>query len=177
MKLRFRLVPPSRADRTLLPAALVVVLAVAAGVQLLVTDAVELPPIGPIGVGAPVPPVRDPDARGVPGVILSRPLFAPPAGGGGGGEGEAAAPADPLGGAAIVGTVGVGVARYAVVQQGRATRRVFVGGTVAGWRLLALGPDGALLGRGRERLRRAYGAAIEGTGGASQDEPSAEDQQ
>ena len=160
----------------MLPAALVAVLALAAVVQLAVTDAVELPPAGPIGVGAPLPPVREPQPRGVPGLILSRPLFAPPVSAGAGGEEGEGAAADPLGGVAILGTVAVGRIRYAVVQQGGVTRRVGVGGTVAGWRVLALGQDGAVLGRGAERLRRDYGAGT-GNGGASNDEPTAEDQQ
>jgi hypothetical protein len=177
LKLRFPPAPPSRADRTLLPAALVAVLAFAAVLQLLVTDAVELPPAGPIGVGAPLPPVREPDVRGVPGVILSRPLFAPPASGGAASEGDEAAPADPLGGAAILGTIGIGRARYAMVRQAGAVRRVTIGGSIAGWRVLALGDEGAVLGRGAERLRRGYGAgAATGNGGAS-DDASAEDQQ
>lgn len=180
MTLRFRLVPPSRADRTLLPAALVAVLAFAALVQLVATDAVDLPSVGPIGVGAPLPPVREPDPRGVPGAILSRAIFAPhraaATSGDGGGD---SAPADPLGGATILGSVGVGRARYAMVQQDGAIRRVGIGGTIAGWRLVGLGQEGALLVRGRERLRRSFGAGgatTRGNGGSSSDDVASEDQ-
>lgn len=153
-------------------------LGVAAMLQLAITDPVALPAPGPIGVGSPLPVVRDPPPRGVPGAILSRPLFAPPLTGGAAAGEDGAAAADPLEGATILGTVAVGRARYAVVQVGGATRRVAIGGTVAGWRLLALGADTAVLGRGRERLRRSYGSGTvtDGTD-AGQADASSEDQE
>lgn len=164
----------------MLPAALVAALAVMAVAQLAITEPVELPPVGPIGVGAPLALLNDPQPRGVPGLIASRPIFAPPATANAGSDDGEAAVIDPLGGAAIVGTVGVGRLRYAVVQLGRATRRVSIGGTISGWRLIGLGDDAALLARGAERLRRPYGAGTGGTenkSGSSADEPASEDQQ
>lgn len=149
---------PSRADGTLLPALLAAVLAVAALLQFALTDGVALPPTGPVGVGAPVSPVADPVPRGIPGAVLARPLFAPSATSGGGGGGAAdAAPADPLGGAQIAGSIGVGRTRVAIVTlPGGRLRRVGIGGVIAGWRLVALTDEGAVLARGRERLRRGF---------------------
>lgn len=166
--MRYRFVPPSRADGTLAPAAFVAALAMMALAQFLLTDAVELPAVGPVGAGAPVAPVADPGTRGIPQTIMQRPIFAPSATAAGGEDGDTGP--DPLGGVAIAGSVGVGRMRYVVVQEpGAALRRVGVGGTIAGWRLVGITDEAALLARGGERLRRPFGGKA--GDGESQDKP------
>jgi hypothetical protein len=156
LKSRFRFAPPARADGTLLPAALVAVLGAMALVQLVLTDPVDLPATGPIGGGGAQAALADPGSRGIPAAFAERALFSPAALPGA--AGAAAAAPDPLGGVAILGLVGVGRTRYLVVQQNGATRRVSIGGTVAGWRVIGVSDSAALLARGRERLTRSFGA-------------------
>lgn len=149
------------------------VLALTLASQLLLPDAVALPPAGPIGAGALLPRVADPAPRGVPGAVLARPIFAPSgAPAGGGTDGETVAAADPLGGATIAGFIGVGRARAAIVSQDGRVRRVGIGGTIAGWRLVGLTAEGAVLARGGERLRRGF---AEGAGGDSASEQNSEE--
>jgi hypothetical protein len=158
LKSRFRFAPPARADGTLLPAALVALLGTMALVQLVLTDPVDLPATGPIGGGGAQAALADPGSRGVPPAFAERALFSPTALPGAAGAAGAAQAADPLGGAAILGLVGVGRARYLVVQVAGSTRRVAIGGTVAGWRVIGVSDSAALLARGRERLTRPFGA-------------------
>ncbi len=186
MKLRFRSAPPrlararlarpSSADGTLLPAVLTGVLALTLAVQFALPETIDLPPAGPIGAGALMPRLADPRPRGVPAAVLARPIFAPSGATADGEEGVAAA--DPLGGAVIAGFIGVGRARVALVTEGKTVRRVGVGGTIAGWRLVGLTPEAALLRRGGERLVRPYptGGAGSAAGGenAGQDDYSEE---
>lgn len=159
MKLRFRpALParPSRADGTLLPAMLAGVLLLVLLTQFVLTDTVPLPEGGPVGAGALMPRLSDPAARGVPAAVLSRPIFAPSDTVADGSEGEASG--DPLGGAAVVGSIGIGRARVAMVTEAGRIRRVGIGGSIAGWRLAAITPDGVVLTRGGERLERPFAA-------------------
>ncbi len=172
MKSRFRFASPSRADGTLLPAALVAVLGAMALVQLVLTDPVDLPATGPIGGGGAQAALADPGSRGVPAAFASRALFSPAALPGAAGAAQAAA--DPLGGAAILGLVGIGRARYLVVQQGGASRRVAIGGSVAGWRVIGVSDSAALLARGRQRLTRPFGPSGTAAADTSEPEPSEE---
>lgn len=173
MKSRFRFAPPARADGTLLPAALVAVLGAMALVQFVLTDPVDLPATGPIGGGGAQAALSDPGSRGVPPAFASRALFTPAALPGAGGAAAQAA-ADPLGGAAILGLVGVGRARYLVVQVAGSTRRVAIGGSVAGWRVIGVSDSAALLARGRERLTRPFGAG--GAAAAADSEPESSEE-
>ena len=172
MKSRFRFAPPARADGTLLPAALVAVLGAMALVQLVLTDPVDLPDAGAIGGGGAQAALADPGSRGVPPAFASRALFSPAAMPRA--AGAAAAAPDPLGGVAILGLVGVGRVRYLVVQQNGATRRVAIGGTVAGWRVIGVSDSAALLARGRERLTRSFGAGGADAAGNSESDTSEE---
>lgn len=169
MKSPFHFAPPNRADATLLPAALAALLGGMAVVQLALTDPVDLPATGPIGGGGMQAALADPGSRGVPPALAGRALFSPAALPGAAG---AQASADPLGAAAILGVVGVGRARYLIVEQGGATRRVAVGGSIAGWRVIGVSENAALLAHGRERLTRPFGAG--GAAGNSQPESSEE---
>lgn len=171
MNSQFRFAPPARADGTVLPAALAALLGAMALAQLAWTDPVELPEAGPIGGGTPALAVADPGSRGVPPALGSRALFSPAATPG---SGQAQAAADPLGGAAVLGAVGVGRTRYLVVQQNGAARRVAIGGSVAGWRVIGVSDSAALLARGRERLTRPFGAGTPASGPEA--ETSEEDQ-
>ncbi|WP_375287651.1 hypothetical protein [Sphingomonas sp.] len=160
MKLRFRpALParPSRADGTLLPAMLAGVLLLVLLTQFVLTDTVPLPEGGPIGAGALMPRLSDPSPRGVPAAVLGRPIFAP-TDDVVSEDGDEAGESNVLGGAAIVGSIGVGRARVAVVTEGGRIRRVGVGGSIAGWRLAAITQEGVVLTRGGERLERPFTA-------------------
>lgn len=158
MASRYLLVLPNRANRALLPALLVAVLAATALAQMLLTGDIDLPEGGAIGGGLAsrgAPP--DPGDAVVSPVIAARPIFAPrgaPAAGAGD-----AAPVDQLGGAVIAGSVRIGRLVYAVVQTpGGGAARVPIGGHINGWRLAALSDSAARLARGGELLSAAYGS-------------------
>jgi hypothetical protein len=127
--------------------------------QFVLTDTVPLPEGGPIGAGALMPRLSDPAPRGVPAAVLGRPIFAPTdTVASSDGDGDEAGEGNVLGGAAIVGSIGVGRARVAVVTEGGLIRRVGVGGSIAGWRLAAITQEGVVLTRGGERLERPFTA-------------------
>jgi hypothetical protein len=130
-------------------------LVVLAAVQLALPSRVELPPVAGIArvTGGAMPP--DPPPVLPSGALATQSLFAPT----GAATGAATAPPDPLNGAVIAGVVQRGSQRLALVQgPGAALHYVAPGGTVAGWRLIALGPASALLRRGHDHLDLAYGA-------------------
>ena len=126
--------------------------------QFVLTDTVPLPDGGPIGAGALMPRLADPAPRGVPAAVLDRPIFAPADTVASGADEDGSAAGDPLGGAAVVGSIGIGRARAAMVTEGGRIRRVGIGGTVAGWRLAAITGEGVVLTRGGERLVRPFAA-------------------
>lgn len=147
------------------PATLPVVLAALLGIALALQLALaasapagaQLPQVARIArvEERPLPP--DPRAVTIPPNLAGASLFAPIPGTAGGPA--RAAPPDPLGGVVIAGVVERGKARLALVTgPGGAMHYVPPGGTVAGWRLAALGPRSALLIRGKNRLDLAYGA-------------------
>jgi len=118
---------------------------------------VALPPALPVsGAGAvatTIPNPRAPAAR----VVFDRPLFAPrqsPFAAANGGE------APVLGGAAVAGTVTLGRRNFAVVRRpDGAVSNLAIGGTISGWRLVALTAQGALFVKSGVRRIVAYGAA------------------
>ena len=172
---RFRFAPPPLDRPSRVPLGLAAVLALAAAFQLLAGDPAErdLPEPPPVGASARVfvPPPAPP---GDGAAVVARAMFAPVAGGAGGAPGTpgaAAAPVDPLAGVAIAGSIRVGRASYAVVQRGARVARVPLGGGIAGFRLRALLPEGAVLTRGGERRVVPYGS-----GGAAAAPPPGEEQ-
>ena len=147
------IVPPSGSSARL-PALLVLVLLIAAAVQVMLPHANPLP----VGGDAPrqtrlAPPPQVPLVS-VPAALAVRALFTPPTG-----PGTAAAPTSVLGGAVIAGTVQRGRGRLAVVQEtsGR-VRYVPPGGMIAGWRIIGLSANGVRLSRGTDQITAAYGA-------------------
>lgn len=157
MKFRFPLSLPSRADGTFLPAGLASVLVLALAAQLLAAgDGPELPPAPAVGAArsnfqAPVY-----QRVGVPPAIFSRPLFGPrqpPTIGDG-------APPPAIGGATVAGTMSVRGRTYAVIRRGNgAVINLRVGGSVEGWRLLSLGPSGAVFQKANDKRTIAYGGS------------------
>lgn len=139
-----------------------------AALQLFVTREPEIPeaPFSSAArvarYGAPAAPRVD-----IPQVILARPLFAPR-------RAETANPvAAALGGAMVAGSVAYrGRSRAVLRQSDGSIRYVPVGGSVAGWRLIALQPDFARFAKGGQRLDVAYGAA-----GVAPPDPSAEEEE
>lgn len=158
------MVLPSRTDRTVLPAALVAVLAALALFQLVAKDDI----LPPEGVGrVVVPSVRDyPLARVRPDpAILSRAMFAPVAR-----PGDAAAPVvtGPLGDAAPVGvTCGRGFARVIIQRTNGSIVSVPVGGRYGVWRVVAIGRDAAVFSSesGTVRIPLADRAVSTGSSG------------
>ncbi len=155
LKLQFPLSPPSRADGSLLPACCAAFLAALAALQLALTGAAEVPAPGWAGGGvrAGLPPIAVP----APDPVLRETTIFSPAR-------TATATRDavssPLAGTAIAGSIAVRGRSYAVVQRpdGRVAR-VGLGGMIAGYRLVALEPDGAILSNAGKRIRVVYGAA------------------
>lgn len=152
LKLQFPLSWPRRDNGSLFPALLVLVLALMAVLQSVLTTRPELsltlaPP-------ATVTRAKAPEARLAiaPDVILARNLFAPTR------TGSAGSVDGALGGAVIAGTVKVANGRYAiVVMPGGSVRRIYPGATLNGWRLVKLGSEQALFARSSERLNVIYG--------------------
>lgn len=160
MKQRFQFASLRPVGDARVPAALSLVLVGGLAAQLLVPDEVALPAFVPgqgaraaANIGAPPPVI-------VASVVMARVLFAPGrAAASGASVSAGAAPPDPLGGASVAGVVRVGTRGYAVVQYGGGrTARVPVGGSVAGWRLAAIGADGVTLRRGAARMLVPFGA-------------------
>jgi hypothetical protein len=115
----------------------------------------ELPPA--IAVGAARLSFRSPVLRPVtvPPVIFVRPLFAPRQSPG---NSLNAGPPPILGGGVVAGTVTIRGRSYAVVRRSTgAVVNLPVGGTISGWRLTTLGPQGAVFEKGRERRTVPYG--------------------
>ncbi len=155
MNFRLPITLPPKGSRARLPVLLAPLLVALAGLQLALPARVELPVV--VGVarvgGGPAP--ADPPPVFIPATLTAASLFAPS----GAAAGPGAAPRDPLGGVVVAGVVQRGGARLALVQgPGSALHYVAPGGLVAGWRLIALRPDAALLRRGHDQLDLAYGA-------------------
>lgn len=157
-----------------LPVVLTLLLLAAAGFQLVMTDGVELPPVGG---GVAVAATR---SIGVVGsteadpAIQERPLFAPGRRVGGAIEG---AGDGPLAGAIVAGAIRTG--RYSRVMlqlPDGGIARVPMGGVYQGWRLAGVGADAALFIRGGERLTVRFGAAAP-MGSAAPDDEDQEEQE
>ena len=138
---------PSRAEATLLPALLSVLLVLLAGLQFALPSEVELPQTATRAV-AP----RLPDhfvTRHVPdSVIISQALFTPTRGGG-----AKQAGAGPLDGATPVGAVrGRGFARAIIQQASGETVTLNIGQSYHGWRLAGLTQGNATFLRDGKRL-------------------------
>lgn len=159
----------------MLPALLALVLALLFVVQFILPGDVPEPPVAPPGVGAvPAGALAMTVGRTVkPQELLHRPLFAPR----GAMSVAGSAPPSPLGGAAIAGSVARGRRLMAVVRGGDG--RIFMvplGGTVSGWRIVALGQGGAVLRKGGETLELPYGAqAVAGDTDAEESDEDAEE--
>lgn len=169
---RLRFAPPPLDRRARLPLGLAVLLGAGALFQLLAADPVERDLPEPPAIGRPPrafvpPPLPASDGAG----IVARAMFAPVAGGVSGPGGTATAPADPLAGVQVAGMIQVGRASYAIVQRGPRVTRVPLGGRIAGYRLRALGPGGAVLVRGGERRTVPFGS---GGGPSMSEAPSGE---
>lgn len=147
---------PSRADQTLLPALLAVMLALLLLFQLTDDQSEQLPPAGIGRVVAPLPAKATFDAAPADPVLLADPVFS---------ERRVGKPASgaqegPLGGAVIVGTAhGRGFARAILRAPSGAVVSVPVGGRYLGWRLLGLAPDAVAFRRGAEMVRMPLGGA------------------
>lgn len=155
LKLPFPLSPPNRADGTLLPACCAACLAALGALQLGLTGAVEVPAAGWAGGGvrAGLTPIA---LAAADPVLRETTIFSPARTAGAAGD----AAGSPLGGTAIAGSVAVRGRSYAVVQRpDGSVARVGLGGIVAGYRLVALEPDAAILSNAGKRIRVAYGAA------------------
>ena len=146
---------PNRADRTVLPAALASLLALAFGLQLIWTSSEpDLPPVLAVGAARSnaAPPKIVPTATSP--IVLERPLFAPRQ------SVSVANGALPsiLGGAMVAGTVSIRGRTFAVIRRPNGTAsNLSVGGSVAGWRLVSLGQQAAVFVKGAERREIAYG--------------------
>jgi hypothetical protein len=159
LRYRFPLSLPRRADGTVLPAVMTALLAMVFAAQLFWASAEEdLPPVLAVSAaranfGVPaVAPVA------VPQSIFERPLFAPRQSLALAAAAAAAAP-PALGGAVVAGTATIRRQTTAVVRRpDGSVANIAIGGVVGGWRLVALGQEGAVFVKGRERLRVAYGA-------------------
>ena len=152
MKLPPVLPRPSRADRTRLPAALVLLLLLALAAQLMMPAAVALP--------EPVPgrPLRLPPLvilpTGADAVLAQRPLFSPSRR-----PGIAGAAGDQSGGLRAVGTVTRrGTVRLFVQSGDGRVEALGIGGSVDGWRLDAVAADAARFSRGDARITLPIGA-------------------
>ncbi|MBV2150032.1 hypothetical protein KRZ98_17455 [Sphingobium sp. AS12] len=154
MKLRFRSALPPLDRTARLPLALAALLAAAIVMQLVLVDAVELPPPGPVGrVGVSGASASDPERSTGGAAILARSMFAP-SGGPSAGSGAGA-----LGGMTIAGSIRIGRSTFAVVQgPGSRTSRVPVGGRIGDWRLRAVRASEVLLERGEEKIIVPFGA-------------------
>lgn len=137
LKLPVSIPLPRRADRTLLPAALMALLAVVLVGQLLMPSAVELPDapiVRPLRLAPLVVPGVTVDPE-----ILARPLFAP-------NRRDDAGPdvskASPLEGARAVGIVSIrGAARVFLQAPDGTVSRIGIGGVYRGWRLVRITPN------------------------------------
>lgn len=132
---------------------LAIALAAMVAVQLALPADTALPAAGSVARLGDAPPPADPAQVAVPQVLADGAPFAPVAH-----AGSSAQP-DPLNGSAIAGVVQRGKARLALVQgPDRAFRYVAPGADIAGWRLVALGPQSARLQRGEQHIDLPYGA-------------------
>lgn len=149
---------PRRADRTLLPAALLALLVLLLAVQLLLPSSVELPDAGlarPLRLRPLVvaPLAADP-------VIALRPLFAP-------GRTESFEPgaankAAPLEGARAVGVIATrgGAARLFLQAADGSLVRLAPGNSYRGWRLVRLTPSEAQFVRGTQGVTLPITASV-----------------
>jgi hypothetical protein len=152
LKLRFPSSLPPRGNPARLPALLVPILALAAGLQLVLPGNSQLPPAGAVAHGLRSAMPMAAAMVDLPPALVERNLFSS-----GGGETADAAP-DPLGGAVFAGAVQQGGRKLAVVQmpQGR-VRYVATGGTIAGWRLVQMLPQGVRVKSGGQTMTVLYG--------------------
>lgn len=160
---------PARADRSLLPAALTAVLALAAVAQIALPSAAELPDAAvPTHhprwtlpeVGEPVVPVAQLAAQGS--------LFTPTrigaagaavAGGGTGATAPKPVPHGPLAGAFVLGAGRVGGHAWVLIRApGGPALRLTPGASYRGWRLMRIDSDAAEFRQGGARRRFVYGS-------------------
>ena len=158
MKFRYHLSLPSRADDTILPAVLAGALALMFGVQLWLSGSdPELPPALAVGASQANTAVPAMTPVGADRIIFDRPLFAPR-------QSLTAAsqagPAYAIGGAIVAGTVAIRGRSFAVVRRPNGVvTNLGIGGSIDGWRLVALPSDGAVFVKNKERRVIPYGAA------------------
>ena len=162
---------PSRADRTLLPAALTALLV--SGVALLLA----LPAVEPLPEGGAVPPLRLAPlavaSAPVDPLIATRTLFSPARNDSAVTAQGSTAVAAPLGGARIAGvTIVRGRARVFVAAPDGKVRALVPGSVYLGWQLAGVGSDSVRFRRGGEALTLAIGstAAPPAPGEASEEE-------
>jgi len=144
---------PPRGNPARLPMLLVPVLALAALVQVALPLPDDLPPAGAVARVRAAAASEGLARVSVAPALAQRNLFAA----GGGGEAAEAAP-DPLGGAMFAGAVQQGRRRMAVVQMPDGhVKYLGAGGQIAGWRLVALLPQGVRLSQGAQKIDVSYG--------------------
>jgi hypothetical protein len=171
---------PSSANRALLPAVCVALMAGTAVLQLL------LPQDNPLAVPLParralrwtLPEIGAPaNPAGVQGPSLFAPTRVAVPAGPGGSDGEAAKPqpVGPLEGAFVLGRVRIGAGQAVLIRSadGR-VMRIARGGSYRGWRLLAIGDTAATFRLGGKRREFEYGARAEASESGSDSEDSSE---
>jgi hypothetical protein len=142
----------------MLPAALALVLALAAIVQLIFSSGSDLP-TGGVGMGGAsrlILPAAKPAA--IPPEIMARPLFAPRVAPAEAGADQAAGNA--LGGSVIAGSVAIRGRSWLFVRHadGR-IERLGLGAVISGWRIAAIGRSDVRLIRAGKTMNVPYGAA------------------
>lgn len=152
MKLPFRSALPPLDSSARLPIALAVLLGAALAFQLLAGEELDLPQPGATGGAARAYPLAAdlPPAAG-DAAIVARAMFLPPLQSTAAGTPGTAA--SPGAGIAIVGSIRIGRADFAVVQgPGAGTRYVRPGGRIGPWRLAAVTRSEVLLRGGGENV-------------------------
>jgi hypothetical protein len=140
----------------MLPAALALVLALAAVMQLIFSSGSDLPKgvVAQGGADRFILPVAKPVA--IPSEIMARPLFAPRVAP----PGTDQAAGNALGGSVIAGTVAIRGRTWIFVRHadGR-IERLGPGAVISGWRIAAIDRSGVRLSRAGKTMNVPYGAA------------------
>lgn len=149
---------PRRGSPARLPALLVPLLGVLAAVQLVLPQG-DAPVSSPAVARLALPPLPQPPAQvALPPVLAQRALFASGSAANGAG-GAQPAPADPLGGIRIAGTIRDGRALRAVIQwPGGRVSYAGVGSHLGDWTITALKPASARLSGPAGSLDVTYGS-------------------
>lgn len=158
MKYRFPLALPQRDRGEMLPAALALVLVLAAVMQLIFSSGGDLPNggVGQSGAYRFILPVAKPVT--IPSEIMARPLFAPRIAPAGAGADPAAGNA--LGGSVIAGSIAIrGRTSLFVRHADGRIERMGPGAMISGWRIAAIGRSGVQLIRAGKTMNVPYGTA------------------